>query len=104
MHLVDDSRLADPIDATDALLDAGGRPRHLEMHNETTAVLEVQSLARSISGEQYCRRPRGELLNGVGALRSCQTAVELAGPEAAQKAAEFSEGVAVFGEDDRRLG
>ena len=49
------ARLADAIDATDALLDPRGCPGQLEAHDPSSPVLEVQSLAGDIRREKHRR-------------------------------------------------
>jgi hypothetical protein len=49
-------RLANPIYSADALFEAQRAPGQLQVHDEATAFLEVQSLARGIRREQESRR------------------------------------------------
>ena len=97
------SGLAYPVDATDALLDARRRPRQLEMNNEPASPLKIESFARCIGGQQYSRSAGRECVNGGGALRGGQAAVQLTRAECPQFVLESSQGVAILGEDDRRL-
>src|SRR6187549_1732687 len=103
MQLMNCSGLTDPVDPTDALLDPRRRPRQLEMNNEPAPLLKIESFARSISGQQNSRPAGRECVNGRGALRGCQAAVQLASAECHQFVLERSQGVAILGEDDGRL-
>jgi len=51
LHGVHAAALAETIDPSDALLDTKRRPRQLEVHNQSAAVMKIQAFARRIRGE-----------------------------------------------------
>src|SRR5687767_15885018 len=79
MQLVNDSRLTDAIDASDALLDSGGGPWNLQMNDHPAPLLEVQSFAGGIGCQQHPAAAAGELTDYRGPLRGGQATVQHAG-------------------------
>ena len=76
MHL---ARLADPIDATDALLEAHRVPRQLEVHHEPAAMLQVEALAGRVRGEEHAEAAAREAAEDGRALGAIEAAVQDAG-------------------------
>ena len=60
--------LADPVDASDALLEPHRIPRQLQVDDESARLLEIESLARGIGREQQAAAAARELLDGRQAL------------------------------------
>src|SRR5688572_19287312 len=100
MELVNDARLADAIDAADALLDPRGGPWNLQMKHHPAPVLEVQSFAGRIGCQQHPPAAAGELTDYPGPFRGGQAAVQHARSEAGELALQRTQRVAVFGEHD----
>jgi hypothetical protein len=96
---VNTPELADTIDAADTLLEAGGCPRDFKVHDQPASVLEVQSFAGRIGGQQEASFDLGEMTEGATPFRSRQTAMQLKRVELRQDCSEMLQCVAVLRKD-----
>src|SRR6185436_13353469 len=59
---VDGPRLAEAVNAADALFQSRGMPWQLDAHDPPRAILQIQPLSRDIGGEQHRGVPTLELM------------------------------------------
>ncbi len=97
--------LRDPIDASDALLEARRIPRQFEADDPSRPRLQVQPLSRDIGGQQHRRRTVKKLPELQPSLRRVLAAVQHRDRAAeAEPAQDDVEGVPKLGEDDHGFG
>ena len=103
MDDVDPSRLPDTIDPPRALLEAERRPGQLEVDDEPATVMQVQSFACGIGGEQQAGGAIREATQRVGPLAGAQPAVQFGDIDTLKCRGKPLKGVAIFSEDDERF-
>ena len=99
---VDRSRLPEAIDAADALFQAVGIPGELDVDDQTTAMMQVETLTSRVSRQQDARVARGEACERRTPRVSAEAAVEQRVRRCAEwseRAREVGECVAIFGVD-----
>ena len=97
--------LAEPIDAPDALLEAQWIPRQLQVDDEPAAVMQVQAFTGGVRGHEHVKVAAIERFDDVAPHVRWRCAADRSGTHATagKRGQHGLHGVAVLGEDDRRL-